>query len=920
MGLASINVRIGADIKGFSTAMANATRKMKKLGRNMTRTGKNLTRNLSLPLGIASGLAVKTFSDFEQGMAKVKAVSGATAAEFADLQKNAEDLGASTRFTASQVAELQLNFSKLGFTASEITKVTEATLDLSLAAGEDLARSAEIAGATLRGFDMDVEETTRVVDVMALSFSSSALDLEKFGESMKFVAPIAKATNRSIESTTALLSTMADAGISGSMAGTNLRKIFVELNDKGLTLDEALKKVAGSSNQLSTATELVGKRANTALVVLSNNQDKIADLTKEYEQAAGSASKMAEIMDDTLQGAMFKVKSAVQALGISLGRVLMPTVKKVGNFIIGMANSFKDLDDRTKKIILVIAGLVAGLGPLLTIFGLLMTSVIPGLLTAFSKLTAIIALNPFGALLIAITAVVSAILLLKDRTIEFESAAKRMERANKKVNERFAEEKATLDTLNAALKVTNKGTRERAKLIKEINDKYGDYLPNLLDEKSSNQDIAKALKSINEEVKKRIKLEVFRETLKEALTEQVKLQQERLELSRKIAAAEKQSDLAKTIKNAFSAGDSLDVLNAKHAKVLKALQDSKQPIEDLTKAYADLWKGIAGGDVTEGATGGGDTGADIKDVMSELDKSLKEVDSRAVIFGNSMSVPIEKIKLLKEAMVDLINAGADPTGDEIAELRTEVHELIGEFEKAESIDISTKALKNMEDQSKATKRSITNLKMTAAELRDAFVDAWRKIEGAVNQVMSRISSLVSASNDKALTELDNREAAEIKAAEQIVDNEDAIQAIRKKYADERSDLMAKEAQDRKDLALLEAIVSTASAVAGALASIPGPAGVALAVIVGALGAAEIATISSTPIPAFAGGGLVSAPTLAMVGDNPNASFDPEVIAPLSKLEGMFSGGNRKIELFGRIQGRDIQISNQKAVQDKSRVL
>lgn len=48
------------------------------------------------------------------------------------------------------------------------------------------------------------------------------------------------------------------------------------------------------------------------------------------------------------------------------------------------------------------------------------------------------------------------------------------------------------------------------------------------------------------------------------------------------------------------------------------------------------------------------------------------------------------------------------------------------------------------------------------------------------------------------------------------------------------------------------------------------------------------------IPHLAKGGLVKAPTLAMVGDNKGASHDPEVISPLSKLESMLNSGNPEI--------------------------
>ena len=48
------------------------------------------------------------------------------------------------------------------------------------------------------------------------------------------------------------------------------------------------------------------------------------------------------------------------------------------------------------------------------------------------------------------------------------------------------------------------------------------------------------------------------------------------------------------------------------------------------------------------------------------------------------------------------------------------------------------------------------------------------------------------------------------------------------------------------------------------------------------------------IPKLAKGGLAFGPTLAMVGDNPNASIDPEVIMPISKLENMLESILTKI--------------------------
>jgi tape measure domain-containing protein len=78
------------------------------------------------------------------------------------------------------------------------------------------------------------------------------------------------------------------------------------------------------------------------------------------------------------------------------------------------------------------------------------------------------------------------------------------------------------------------------------------------------------------------------------------------------------------------------------------------------------------------------------------------------------------------------------------------------------------------------------------------------------------------------------------------------------------------------------------------------------VMAGMIGAG-MALINKIPIPALAEGGLASGPTMAIVGDNRNAAIDPEVISPLSKLKDMMGGS--QVEVFGRISGNDIFLSN-----------
>ena len=70
---------------------------------------------------------------------------------------------------------------------------------------------------------------------------------------------------------------------------------------------------------------------------------------------------------------------------------------------------------------------------------------------------------------------------------------------------------------------------------------------------------------------------------------------------------------------------------------------------------------------------------------------------------------------------------------------------------------------------------------------------------------------------------------------------------------------------------------------------------------------------------LAKGGLAYGESLAVVGDNPNARMDPEVIAPLSKLQGMLDKANGgAVEVYGRISGQDILLSSEKAGRVRTR--
>jgi phage-related minor tail protein len=407
MELGKLLVTIGANTRDLDKQLGAAVGKFKSFGRNMKRLGGTLSASITAPLAAIGGVSFKTAMNFGAAMAKVQAVSGATAGEFKRLEENAKMLGRTTVFTATDVANLQTEYAKLGFSAAEIENVTGATLALAQATDSDLAQAAEVAGSTLRAFGLDSSETARLTDVMAQSFSASALDMDTFSDAMKYAAPVAKAAGVSVEETTAMLGTLANAGIKGSQAGTALRRILVEMGSAGGNTADAIAKLAAEGITMEQAMDEVGRNAQSALLVLAEGSGTTTTLTETLANAGGAAQAMADIMNDTSAGAMARMQSAMEGAQIALGEALAPTIEKVMGYVERLANWFTGLSESTRGTMVMVAGVVGAIGPLLIILPQLMavaTTVGPALAGAFTAMT-----GPIGIAIAAIAGIALAI-------------------------------------------------------------------------------------------------------------------------------------------------------------------------------------------------------------------------------------------------------------------------------------------------------------------------------------------------------------------------------------------------------------------------------------------------------------------------------------------------------------------------------
>lgn len=284
--------------------------------------------------------STKTIANFEQANANLASILGKSRKEIGALTESAIKLGPALGRLPEEVTQLQTELAKLGFTEQQIIDAQEAVVQLANATGESLPRSAEVAASTIKGFNLTAEDSQRVVDVMAESFNRTALDLEKFATSMSVLGPVAETVGVSLEGATAIVGLLADRGVDASTIGTSMRDIFIDIAAKGLTLEEALSRVNGSTDKLSTATELFGKRSATTALILADNVGQLSELAQAYGDAGGAAEKMADEQLDTLTGAAKRLTATWDAFILSiekgdgvLGRFIRGTLDTFTNFL-----------------------------------------------------------------------------------------------------------------------------------------------------------------------------------------------------------------------------------------------------------------------------------------------------------------------------------------------------------------------------------------------------------------------------------------------------------------------------------------------------------------------------------------------------------------------------------------------------------
>ena len=378
---------------------------LNKLSKGLTKpqlTVKRFARNIAdslRPISLIGaglftgfGFAVKNLADFSDEMQTVKAITEGTEAQFKALEEQAKRLGRTTSFTAVEVAQGQVAIGRSRGSREDVRGLTDDVITLARATRTDLPLAAKIANDTLNTFGFGVDQAGRVVDNLTLTANNSSQTLEDLGESLKFIGPIAQESNLSLEDTLALLGTLADVNLRGTLGGTAIRRILENLTDFkkasqieaafGITIDDAalsdLPKTVGrlldkigdlpNTQKLGILNELFDVRGAGAAAVAGGNTDKINQFRKRFEEGAGAAAKAAKTIDAEIGGTIRRITSAAEGLRLGFAETFGDEFGDIGEKIARTINVITTWIGENKKLVASIVRMIviltgaAGLG------------------------------------------------------------------------------------------------------------------------------------------------------------------------------------------------------------------------------------------------------------------------------------------------------------------------------------------------------------------------------------------------------------------------------------------------------------------------------------------------------------------------------------------------------------------------------
>ena len=325
--------------------------------------------------------AAATITELDKSLTEQARVTGRTRDQAYSLLTTYQNMAQVVGATTKEVAEASSEFIKQGKSIQDALTLSKAAVSAAKVAGISVGDSINYLTTALNGFKLSAEEARNVSDKFAAVASASASGYNEIAIALSKVASQANLAGRSIDYTTALLTTGLEVTREApETMGTALKTIVArrrEISDYGKTLeddvdlnnvqtqlsyigiqltnqqgelrstqdvlDELGKKwsTLNSNQQAAVAKALAGTRQQSRLIAMMDNYERVEELQQISERSAGATAAQLTKYREGLEASRNNLKVAWEKIVESFAN---------SDFFIGLINSATTLLDIFNKL------------------------------------------------------------------------------------------------------------------------------------------------------------------------------------------------------------------------------------------------------------------------------------------------------------------------------------------------------------------------------------------------------------------------------------------------------------------------------------------------------------------------------------------------------------------------------------------
>ena len=378
--------------------------------------GDAMTKSLTVPIAGLATASLAAWKQVDDGMDTVILKTGATGEALQSMQDSVKNIATSLPVTfqdaGTAIGEVNTRF---GVTGEQLEDISTKFLKFAKINGVDVNQSIDQVQKAISAFGLSAEDTGAFLDTLNKVGQDTGVSMDALESGLITNATALQGMGLNAASAASLLGNLEKSGVDVSTAMQGLKKVQANAMSEGISMQEAFRNALSSSQG---AISVFGAKAGPQLYAAFQNgtlsADMFVDSSVSLEDALGSVS---DTFDATLDPAdqWQTVLNNLMQLGYEVAEAVMPSIQTAVDTIIpaikDLADGWSNLDPGMQQAIIAAAGILAVLGPAV--------SIISGITGSIGKLSEGLGFLMAHPIVAVIGAVIAALVMLYQNNEDF---------------------------------------------------------------------------------------------------------------------------------------------------------------------------------------------------------------------------------------------------------------------------------------------------------------------------------------------------------------------------------------------------------------------------------------------------------------------------------------------------------------------